>query len=146
MPGERVTIACSPVPDLPGGKVSGACQKQYELNNTNEEHPSFNKELAGILEYAELDSVTDPYMRETMESLITQMFFSEFITVDSAVISKEQIRKQLQRLTGDAVHFALEKFRDYGGNINRGSKYLMACLYNAVNDLDIQTDLEIPRI
>lgn len=91
LPGECVTVADSRVSNLLGVTVHNACQEQNEPNNTNEEHPSFNNELAEILEYAELDSVTDPYMRETIESLITQMFFSEFITVDSAVISKEQI-------------------------------------------------------
>jgi hypothetical protein len=120
--------------------------KQNELNLCEKEQDSFNNaELTKILENVGLQNIKDRYMRATLTSVITQMYLSDFIVVDRARIPNVLIRQQLRRITYDAVNYALQKLRNNSGEMSRESRYLMACLYTAINDYDIAVEIDVLR-
>ena len=100
-------------------------------------------ELENILNNAQLHLIIDPQFRKTIESLITQMYYSSELKVDGSTIPQELIRSQLRRVDFCTIEFAQTRFVENAVDIRRGSKYLMACLYNAINDCDIDMTLDV---
>ena len=86
--------------------------KDNYLNNQ-----SFNKSLDEILDLAFLDGIKDKYRRNYIESIITKMYYSDLIKVNNARIPREQIIKQLSRITPDAIEFMMKKMLENTGSM-----------------------------
>ena len=143
MPGPGATDACSPVPPVlsPGEPAAWEVNQPNEKNDTHQGGHSVND----IYEWAGIDYLPDLFMRETLRSVIERMYAAEFITVDGVRIPQEQVRRQLARVNSDVIHHALRNMRDNAGEVTRGGRYLMACLYNAVDDFHVELDIDLAR-
>lgn len=110
---------------------------------------SFNyaeqREYNKILILAELWNIKDRCNREMMESIIAQMFYADSVCENGAVLPQKTVRKQLGRISYDAVDFMLKNVCQNISGVTRGNKYLMACLYNAIDEFNLQIELEIAR-
>ena len=98
-----------------------------------------------ILELAYLDRIKDKYRREYIQSIITKMYYSDFIKVNNARIPREQIIKQLSRITPDTIEFMMKKMLENTGSMSNEVGYAIACLYNAIDGIDIDVDVDIAR-
>lgn len=123
----------------------GEINKQKEKNNMNLNNPSFNTELDEILERAFLIGIQDEARRNYIESLITKMFYSDHIKVDNAILPNSIIRKQLKRITPDAIEFMMKKMLENTGSVSSETNYAIACLYNAIDGVEIDVDVDITR-
>lgn len=136
-------------------RSEGIVTKQQEINQENtmnffrnnnqsfnyDEQSKYNK----ILILAELWNIKDRYNREMMESIIAQMFYANSVCVNGAALPQDTVRKQLGRISYDAVEFMLKNVRQNTSEVTRGNKYLMACLYNAIDEFNLQIELDIAR-
>lgn len=119
--------------------------KQKELNDNYLNNQSFNKSLDEILELAYLDGIKDKYRRDYIESIITKMYYSDYIKVNNARIPREQIIKHLSRITPDTIEFMMKKMLENTGSMSNEVGYAIACLYNAIDGVDIDVDVDIAR-
>ena len=65
--------------------------KEKELKDNYLNNQSFNKSLDEILDLAYLDGIKDKYRRDYIQSIITKMYYSDFIKVNNARIPQDQI-------------------------------------------------------
>ena len=119
--------------------------KQKELKDNYLNNQSFNKSLDEILELAYIDGIKDKYRRDYIQSIITKMYYSEYIKVNNSRIPREQIIKQLSRITPDAIEFMMKKMLENTGSMSNEVGYAIACLYNAIDGIDIDVDVDITR-
>lgn len=143
MPASSANDASSPVPPVPSPEESAAWEidKPNETNGTQKEGRSVND----ICERAGIEYLPDKQLRETLRSVIGRMYAADFIMVDGMKIPQEQVHKQLNRVNSDIIRHALRHMRDNAGDVSRGGRYLMACLYNAVDDFHVELDIDIAR-
>lgn len=136
-------------PDLDEGGATGRdgqeINKQKELKDNYLNNQSFNKSLDEILELAYLNGIKDKYRRDYIQSIITKMYYSEYIKVNNSRIPREQIIKQLSRITPDAIEFMMKKMLENTGSMSNEVGYATACLYNAIDGIDIDVDVDITR-
>jgi len=78
-------------------------------------------------------------------NIITKMYYSDFIKVNNARIPREQISKQLSRITPDVIEFMMKKMLENTGSISNEVSYAISCLYNAIDGIDIDVDVDIAR-
>jgi len=143
MPAPGANDACSPVTPVPSpGKP--AAWEMNQPNETDDTHMGGHS-INDICEWAGIECLPDPFMRDTLRSVIERMYAADFITVDGTRIPQEQVRRQLARVNSDVIHHALRNMRDNAGEVTRGGRYLMACLYNAVDDFHVELDLDVAR-
>ena len=131
-----------------GGAAVAVCQeinKQKELKDNYLNNQSFNKSLDEILELAYLDGIKDKCRRDYIQSIITKMYYSDFIKVNNARIPREQIIKQLSRITPDTIEFMMKKMLENTGSMSNEVGYAISCLYNAIDGIDIDVDVDIAR-
>jgi len=119
--------------------------KEKEMKDNYLNNQSFNKSLDEILDLAFLDGIKDKYRRDYIQSIITKMYYSEYIKVNNARIPREQIIKQLTRITPDAIEFMMKKMLENTGSMSNEVGYAIACLYNAIDGMDIDVDVDIAR-
>jgi len=133
-----------------GVTMTQEINKQESYNKTNINNHSFNKEsdmsgLSELLKNIGLDFITDRHARETLESIISQMYISDHITVSGVKIPQEMVRKQLARLDEEVLSFVYEKMCQSPAEIIRGNRYMMACVYNAADEFDLHVNREVAR-
>ena len=118
-----------------------------EINQPNEKKGTHKEghSVNDICEWAGIEHLPDEQLRGTLRSVIERMYAADFITVDGTRIPQEQVRRQLARVNSDIIHHALRHMRDNAGEVTRGSHYLMACLYNAVDDFYVELDIDVAR-
>ncbi len=135
--------------DLDEGGATGRdgqeINKQKELKDNYLNNQSFNKSLDEILDLAYLDGIKDKYRRDYIQSIITKMYYSEYIKVNNARIPREQIIKQLSRITPDVIEFMMKKMLENTGSMSNEVGYAIACLYNAIDGIDIDVDVDIAK-
>lgn len=127
------------------GRDGQEINKQKELKDNYLNIQSFNKNLDEILDLAYLDGIKDKYRRDYIQSIITKMYYSDFIKVNNARIPHEQIIKQLSRITPDVIEFMMKKMLENTSSMSNEVGYAIACLYNAIDGIDIDVDVDIAR-
>jgi len=76
-------------------------------------------------------------LREVIENAIEMMYYSSSITIGNAVIPQYIVRNKLKQLNGAKIFYALEKLKNNlknTENFSNSSKYIISCLYNAINE------------
>ena len=76
-------------------------------------------------------------LREVIENAIELMYYSTSITVGNAIIPQYIVRSKLKQLNGAKIFYALEKLKNNlknTENFSNSSKYIISCLYNAINE------------
>ena len=124
--------------------------KQDIYNNNSINSQSFNNEievteLSKLLKNMGLETIKDYHTRDTLESIISQMYMSDYITVSGIKIPQVLVRKQLDRLDEEILSFVCKKMFESPVEISRGSKYMMACVYNAANEFDLHISREVSQ-
>jgi len=144
LPAPGANDAYSPVQPMrsPGEPAALEVNQPNEIKETHQEGHSINE----ICARAEIENLPDRPMQETLRSVISRMYTADFIMVDGTKIPQEQVRRQLARLNSDIIYHALQRMRDNTAEVSRGSRYLMACLYNAVDDFYVQLDIDVAQL
>ena len=143
MPAPGANDACSPVTPVLS-PVEPAAWEINQPNETNDTHQGGHS-VNDICERAEIEILPDEQLRETLRSVIGRMHAADFLMVDGTKIPQEQVHRQLARLNSDIIRHALQHMRDNAGEVSRGGRYLMACLYNAVDDFHVELDIDVAR-
>ena len=144
LPAPSAHDACTPAQPVlsPGEPDALEVNQPNEIKDTHQEGHSINE----ICARAEIENLPEEQLRETLRSVIGRMYAADFITVDGTKILREQVRRQLTRLNSDIIHHALQRMRDNTAEVSRGSRYLMACLYNAIDDFYVQLDIDVAQL
>ena len=133
-----------------GVMVGQEIYKQESYNKHNNINHSLNKEnpaegLSELIKKSGVNALADPTARETLESIISQMYLADFITVGGVKIPQPMVRKQLDRLDEESLSFAYKKMCENPSAVSRGSKYMMACIYNAASEFDLHVSREVAK-
>lgn len=142
--------------------------ENIQTSNTNINNTNFNEtdvsqsvideELEEIKQRCELHLLEEvdsrgnisTKLREIIENAIEIMYYSSSITVGNAVIPQYIVRSKMKQLNGAKIFYALEKLKNNlknTENFSNSSKYIISCLYNAINeyfsDAEIQFAIDI---
>ncbi|OCZ50854.1 hypothetical protein [Dehalobacter sp. TeCB1] len=95
--------------------------------------------ILSVLTDKSLDPSVPPAFLKSLEGIITQMFYSNTVTIDGASIPQEIIRKVLLQLTPACIEHTVTKFDEYTrlNEVKNPKKYLQTILYNSVYDEEI---------
>jgi len=129
--------------------------EKLQTSNTNINNTNFNEtdvsqsvideELEEIKQKCELHLLEEvdsrgninTKLREIIENAIEMMYYSSSITVGNAVIPQYIVRSKMKQLNGAKIFYALEKLKNNlknTENFSNSSKYIISCLYNAINE------------
>lgn len=129
--------------------------EKLQTSNTNINNTNFNEtdvsqsvideELEEIKQKCELHLLEEvdsrgninTKLREIIENAIEMMYYSSSITVGNAVIPQYIVRNKMKQLNGAKIFYALEKLKNNlknTENFSNSSKYIISCLYNAINE------------
>lgn len=142
--------------------------EKLQTSNTNINNTNFNEtdvsqsvideELEEIKQKCELHLLEEvdsrgninTKLREIIENAIEMMYYSSSITVGNAVIPQYIVRSKMKQLNSAKIFYALEKLKNNLKNtesFSNSSKYIISCLYNAINeyfsDAEIQFRIDI---
>lgn len=84
-------------------------------------------------------------LREVIENAIELMYYSTSITVGNAIIPQYIVRSKLKQLNGAKIFYALEKLKNNlknTENFSNSSKYIISCLYNAINEYFSDSEIQ----
>lgn len=127
--------------------VESAPITRLSFNNTFLNNPSFNNILSlnEIFENCQIDLIKDKDLKLLIGNTLREMYHSESIMVSNIIITKDDIRKTLSRLDSETLEYIFSKLRQHTSSFRCGSKYLMACIYNGINDYSLKLDVDIAR-
>lgn len=123
------------------------------LNETEISQSVIDEELEEIKQKCELhllEEVDDrgninTKLREVIENAIELMYYSTSITVGNAIIPQYIVRSKLKQLNGAKIFYALEKLKNNlknTENFSNSSKYIISCLYNAINEYFSDSEIQ----
>ncbi len=137
------------------------------INNTNNKNTEYSQSVNNILnEIEELDEIkkncelhlfekqdykgnVDKRTRNMVENIIEQMFFSKEIEIDKAIIPQSIVRNKMKELNAAKIFYALDKLKVKVKNskeITNSTKYLVTCVYNAINEYMSDAEIEFNRM
>ena len=94
-----------------------------------------------LLEETDLNGNVDYRKRNMVENAIELLYYSTSISV----IPQEIIRKKLKLLNGAIICYAIGKIENNlknTTNFSNSSKYIMSCLYNAINEYFSDSEIQ----
>ena len=98
-----------------------------------------------LLEETDLNGNVDYRKRNMVENAIELLYYSTSISVNNAIIPQEIIRKKLKLLNGAIICYAIGKIENNlknTTNFSNSSKYIMSCLYNAINEYFSDSEIQ----
>lgn len=115
------------------------------FNDTDVSQSVIDEELEEIKQKCELHLLEEvdsrgninTKLREIIENAIEIMYYSSSITVGNSVIPQYIVRSKMKQLNGAKIFYALEKLKNNlknTENFSNSSKYIISCLYNAINE------------
>jgi hypothetical protein len=125
--------------------VGSLHRARLNINKTICNSTSSNAELVDILSNCMLHTMLDRKLAQAIEETIIEMWHADSIMVDGQSIPNAKVREKLSRIGKEHIDFAIEKVRDYDGEIKCERKFYMACVYNSVSDFEFAVDRHVRR-
>ena len=89
----------------------------------------------------------EPYNKwvDSVKTVITQMYYDEFSSINGKKIPQNQIREKLSMLTPDIITEAIDRVltKSREQKINHPYPYLRSVLYNEIEQHEVNTELKI---
>ena len=136
--------------DYEGTNINSLKNNNINTNNNNNPSVSLSTEedkqtdgLEQILQVLKNDYIKQSGIRQeflrSIEGVITQMYFSNYLKIDGATIPQKIARKVLSQLTPFCIEHTHQKFDEYTrlNEVKNPKKYLQTILYNSVYDEEI---------
>jgi hypothetical protein len=152
----------NPVPDNTVTNINNSKNNSINTNNTKSQSISQSKSKNICLENEDrqtdeltliLKTINTEYLLEqkipqsfvnSVQNIITHMYFSKVIELNGARIPNKIIRKNLKQLTTFSIEYAWKKFDEYSriNEIKNVDKYLRSIIYNSAHE-DIAVTAEV---
>ncbi len=90
--------------------------------------------LDAILASLHLETFFDRVFAESVRQTVASMYRMPRLSVNGIDVGNAAIRDRLRMLTVDHIDYVERRLNEHAGEVVRGERYLMACLYNAPVD------------